>query len=503
MPEVHPVDAGDQCRHDEDRAPRRHLLHHLVEPVGDHRELGVEQAGEQIALRFDQVHRSQHTVVDVVEVDDRTHLYERKLTTDDCVDHFAQRCHRPAKLHEDTPYGEDLASDLVVGLVGEDALFDVVEPLVERVGGVEVAVDDHVEQRPEQEAFLGAVVLGALELETVRHPIGVEAHAVVAGMTHSEDPALAQHDVDLTAREDVISELAVVDGDVEVVAVTLQLGALALVGEIVDHDLANVKFAAQLVELVAGRKRAVDPDHFAGRVERGDDTMGIDGLVPLDPGAVSPGTDHVRSLRKYAPGGVTTNTYATNTRRSKMATSLAQRTAEELGAEAPAWLRDNLPDGWIDAIDTGDDARFAQLRTGFDHAAWYTRFGESGYATPTWPAEYGAGLSLTPTQARAVNEVLDRYAVPRPPNIIGIGMGGPTVIAWGSEEQKHDYLRGIATNEEIWCQLFSEPGAGSDVAGLATQAVRDGDEWVVNGQKVWTSLAHTGAVRDARRPHRS
>src|SRR5207253_4384921 len=85
---------------------------------------------------------------------------------------------------------------------------------------------------------------------------------------------------------------------------------------------------------------------------------------------------------------------------------------------------------------------------------------------------------------------LGRYRVPRPFNIIGNGMGGPTVMAWGSEELKHRLVRGIATNQEIWCQLFSEPGAGSDVAGLSTRAVRDGDEWIVNGQKVWTTLAH-------------
>ncbi len=173
-----------------------------------------------------------------------------------------------------------------------------------------------------------------------------------------------------------------------------------------------------------------------------------------------------------------------------MSTDLSALTGDELRDRTRAWLADQLPAGWMDAIDTGDTAKSAALRADLDYAAWCTAFGESGFATPTWPAEYGAGLSLAPGQARAVNEVINQYRVPRPMNIIGIGMGGPTVIAWGSEELKQQFLRGIATNEEIWCQLFSEPGAGSDVAGLATRAERDGDEWVVNGQKVWTSLAH-------------
>ena len=173
-----------------------------------------------------------------------------------------------------------------------------------------------------------------------------------------------------------------------------------------------------------------------------------------------------------------------------MASDWSALSADELQARTRAWLADHLPAGWMDAIDEGDSARSASLRAGLDHAAWWTAFGESGLATPTWPAEYGAGLSLSPGQARVVNEVINHYRAPRPTNIIGIGMGGPTVIAWGSEELKQEFLRGIATNEEIWCQLFSEPGAGSDVAGLATRAERDGDEWVVNGQKVWTSLAH-------------
>ncbi len=173
-----------------------------------------------------------------------------------------------------------------------------------------------------------------------------------------------------------------------------------------------------------------------------------------------------------------------------MSVDAPELSAEHLREQTLEWLHENLPAGWIEAIDSGDDGAWSKLRNRLDYAEWCKRLGESGYATPTWPAEYGAGLSLTPGQAKHVNDVLSRYKVPRPYNIIGIGMGGPTLITWGTEEQKERLLRPCATNEEIWCQLFSEPGAGSDVAGLSTRAVRDGDEWVVNGQKVWTTLAH-------------
>lgn len=173
-----------------------------------------------------------------------------------------------------------------------------------------------------------------------------------------------------------------------------------------------------------------------------------------------------------------------------MTVEAPEQTGEELGERTLEWLHENLPAGWMEAVDTGDNERWSALRAGLDYTEWCIRFGESGYATPTWPSEYGAGLSLSPAEAKYVNEVLNRYKVPRPFNIIGLGMGGPTVIAWGTEEQKHRLLRPLATNEEIWCQLFSEPGAGSDVAGLSTRAERDGDEWVLNGQKVWTTLAH-------------
>ena len=102
------------------------------------------------------------------------------------------------------------------------------------------------------------------------------------------------------------------------------------------------------------------------------------------------------------------------------------------------------------------------------------------------------GLGLPPALQEVVDTTLRPAGAPVPflRNPIGYGMGAPTLAAHGSEVQKSRYLRPLFTGEEIWCQLFSEPGAGSDVAGLSTRAVRDGDEWVVNGQKVWTTLAH-------------
>ena len=106
--------------------------------------------------------------------------------------------------------------------------------------------------------------------------------------------------------------------------------------------------------------------------------------------------------------------------------------------------------------------------------------------------EGNGGLGLSPKLQRTINETLHSAGGPIAAyrNVIGHGMGAPTVVTHGSEEQKARYLRPLFTGEEVWCQLFSEPGAGSDVAGLATKAVRDGDEWIVNGQKVWTTLAH-------------
>lgn len=102
------------------------------------------------------------------------------------------------------------------------------------------------------------------------------------------------------------------------------------------------------------------------------------------------------------------------------------------------------------------------------------------------------GLGMSRHLQKRIDDRLDEVTVHRPSSfhIIGHGMGAPVMLTHGTEEQKTRYLRPLFTGEEVWCQLFSEPGAGSDVAGLSTRAIKDGDEWVVNGQKVWTTVAH-------------
>ena len=122
--------------------------------------------------------------------------------------------------------------------------------------------------------------------------------------------------------------------------------------------------------------------------------------------------------------------------------------------------------------------------------AWFKKLGEKGWIAPAWPKEYG-GAGLTTMQQFVLNEELALHRVPRPMHlIIGLGMAGPTIIVHGTEEQRKKHLPGILAGEDIWCQGYSEPGAGSDLASLQTRAVRDGDDYVINGQKIWTSLAH-------------
>jgi alkylation response protein AidB-like acyl-CoA dehydrogenase len=147
------------------------------------------------------------------------------------------------------------------------------------------------------------------------------------------------------------------------------------------------------------------------------------------------------------------------------------------------WLTANAPQNWKD-----------EFKKGFAHAlatgkAWQAKRAEAGWACIHWPQKYGGrGASLI---EQAIWEQ-EEGELGRLSGFFFIGqqMAGTTLMVYGSEEQKNRYLPPMASGKEIWCQLFSEPGAGSDLAGLRTKAVREGDDWIINGQKIWTSGAH-------------
>src|SRR5207247_8854968 len=139
-----------------------------------------------------------------------------------------------------------------------------------------------------------------------------------------------------------------------------------------------------------------------------------------------------------------------------------------------------------DAVQDGDEAVAA-------HRAWQRKLAEAGFAGVTWPAEYG-GQGLGPLEQVIVNQEINAARVPGTLDAIGVGMLGPTIIAHGTEEQKSRYLAPLLHGDEVWCQLFSEPAAGSDLAGIQTRARQEDDgSWVLNGQKVWTTNAQFAA----------
>jgi 3-oxochol-4-en-24-oyl-CoA dehydrogenase len=141
-------------------------------------------------------------------------------------------------------------------------------------------------------------------------------------------------------------------------------------------------------------------------------------------------------------------------------------------------------------LPSDDDPRRLEVRAWLaEHPSPSGReLAEAGWVAPHWPAPWGRDAD--PLTQLVVDEELAAARVRRPVNPIGIGWAAPTLLHAGTPEQHARYLPGILSGEEIWCQLFSEPGAGSDLASLTTRAVKDGESWVVTGQKVWTSLAH-------------
>ncbi|MGH9084742.1 MAG: acyl-CoA dehydrogenase family protein [Acidimicrobiales bacterium] len=167
-------------------------------------------------------------------------------------------------------------------------------------------------------------------------------------------------------------------------------------------------------------------------------------------------------------------------------------TAEEAAfrAEARDWLEANaIPKGhpddfsagvWTNAY--GEDVYVKRCRE------WQGRLAEGGWAGITWPTAFG-GRGGRPIEAAIFNQEQSAFGVSNGVFAIAIGMVGPTILVHGTDEQRQRYLPAMLRGDEVWCQLFSEPEAGSDLASLATRATRDGDEWVVTGQKVWTSVA--------------
>jgi alkylation response protein AidB-like acyl-CoA dehydrogenase len=149
------------------------------------------------------------------------------------------------------------------------------------------------------------------------------------------------------------------------------------------------------------------------------------------------------------------------------------------------WLGQNIPEGWGQP---GHREPEGEERLAF-YKDWSRRLYEAGFIGLSWPKEYGGREAPITFQVIALEEFA-RSGAPEHMNVIGIGMAGPTILAHGTDEQKQRYLKRILTAEDIWCQGFSEPGSGSDLASLTTRAVREGDDYVVNGQKVWSSFAH-------------
>ena len=151
-------------------------------------------------------------------------------------------------------------------------------------------------------------------------------------------------------------------------------------------------------------------------------------------------------------------------------------------SEVKQWLAANAREKKQGLMSGNQENRYEEA------VAWYHKRFDAGYSCLTWPKEYGGG-GLTQMHQVIWNQEVSQYGEPDEYFVIGIGNCGPALMSYASEEQKQALLPRMARGDDIWCQLFSEPGAGSDVAGLSTKAVQDGEQWIINGQKIWTSGA--------------
>ena len=156
--------------------------------------------------------------------------------------------------------------------------------------------------------------------------------------------------------------------------------------------------------------------------------------------------------------------------------------------EARDWLEANYPQSLRGDPEAGPRMIMGGVKPTGDHLVWKQRMADKGWGTPTWPKEYGAG-GLTPNEARVLQQEMDRVGAYNPMTGMGLSMFGPTLLEYGTEEQKRRHVPPIVRGEIRWCQGYSEPGAGSDLASLTTKCEDAGDHWKINGQKIWTSGA--------------
>jgi alkylation response protein AidB-like acyl-CoA dehydrogenase len=167
---------------------------------------------------------------------------------------------------------------------------------------------------------------------------------------------------------------------------------------------------------------------------------------------------------------------------------LAASTSAEAQTAVRSWVSEAIPTAWREAAEADGPSAVRSVRTPDEYRAWYPTLAAAGLVVPQWNPEYG-GLGWDRPLARAAEQILTRYHLPRL-NPLGLNLAAPALFSDGTEDQRLRFLPPIVRNEQVWCQLFSEPGAGSDLASLATRAVRDGDGWRITGQKVWTTWAH-------------
>ena len=165
---------------------------------------------------------------------------------------------------------------------------------------------------------------------------------------------------------------------------------------------------------------------------------------------------------------------------------------EDALAAVQSWIAGNVPAEWRQAAEGGGPAAVRQVRTAEEYREWYPVYGRSGLVAAGWEVRYG-GLGWSRETAVAVERFTARYHLPRL-NPLGLNLAAPALFAHGSEEQRLRFLPPIVAAEELWCQLFSEPGAGSDLASLSTRATRSGDDWIIDGQKIWTTWADQASM---------